>query len=131
MANGKKHWYVGEKDQPIVDRLNELFGTKLTLQNYEDWFDGGETYVRFDRTVRKLFTKKQWKALEQMDGAPQALRYRLGFVSNSFTHVHGTPFDLAEIGIKPITQREIIAARIRRGETTLDNISAGDLSSLV
>ena len=68
----------GQYGQEVCRRVTKKTGVKVLITNYIHWLEGGATYNKFDKAVKKLFTKQQLRSLEIAARVPDGLDYILG-----------------------------------------------------
>ena len=85
------------EDQLLVDRLNELTGANLTLQDFDDWLEGGLAYAKFDAIVYELLGEELLNELEIVARVVAGLAYALGIGRRMSGGV-----DLKKVGVKKL-----------------------------
>ena len=76
-------------DSESIDKLNKLTNSNLSLQDYDDWFEGGEGFDKFEDAVKDLLGQEMFDKAETFGDLPGALNIALGFIpftSTSRTH---------------------------------------------
>lgn len=122
--------YVSEEDQPLVDLLNKLTKSNVTLQDYDDWIDGGDGYPRFDRAVKRLLkpyiSRRTWNDLDNsVDyGLVKALEYALGIMDNL------APYDIDFMVKRKVpTLKQSIVNAVKKGY--IDPLDPDVVSALI
>lgn len=101
MGEEKKYEYATDEDQPMIDRMNRELGLHLTLQDYDDWLDGGLGYDRFDNAVGRLLGPGVYGVVEKAARTDYAFLYAMGVATDPI--IGGV--DLRKLGVTVLKER--------------------------